>query len=375
MGMYSFEIVTVPNLASIFEYDISILAVAGSSITTEEVLQFTLNDTFTNVIVTAPEGTNVSYAENVVTWAIGSLDITTKDIPLVLKISAEHPTELEEGTLIASAITNTFVNEKGEEVTEAYEDFSFGPAPTKPSFKLEIIVTPLENCDYKLDFNVTNTSNATINNILINYQLNTADFIWITPPTSTTQWNVGTLNSGQSKTQTATIQFIGTTTGLKTVFADINASPEKDFIGIDSLEIAVMKTCPKIPCCEKCPKEIEVDFIECEQSKNITITPKIESDGREIKVKVTIDAACPKKRVVVGLELFEKQEDNSLVRLALKVLDLAPITGTRCDKRECDCATFFIPSALCSPRKFVIKAQAHYFSIDEVPCRCNCPTP
>lgn len=372
MGMYSFEIMPVPTLASTFEYGISVTASSDGSITTNEVFQFTLNDTFTNVTLTVPENTKASYENNIVTWKVGSLD-TTKGTPLVLEVNAEHPTALEEGTLIASAITNTFLNEQGEEMIENYDDFIF----TNPSFELKVSVQPVENCIYQLIFTATNTSNATINNILINYQLNTTDFVWVTPPASTTQWNVGTLTTnapGKSKTQSATIRFIGTTTGLKTIFANITASPAEAFTGIRSLSTTVNNICVSPPCCEKCPVPVPVDFVSCEQSETATVTAEIDSDGREIKVKVQLTNVCKNKTVVVGLELFEGMiTDPNPVRKALKVIQLTRTTGDNgCAPFECDCLTFFIPGPMCSEQHFFIKAQAHYYNAPPSNCSCTC---
>lgn len=381
MGMYSFEIVPVQNLASTYAYDISVIASADGSITTNEVLQFTLNDTFTNVILTAPEKTKVNYEKNVVTWEIGSLDVATKDIPLVLKVSAEHSTELQEGALVASAITNTFLNEEGEEIEETLEDFSFDPL-TSPSFDLKINVTPLENCQYRLDFKATNNSSVRIDNITINYLLDAANFIWVTPPpapSTITQWPVGTLlTSGpdKDKEQSAVIQFIGTTTGVKTIFANITASPAAAFTGIRSLATNVTKVCPQTPCCEKCPTAVPVDFDACEQSESATVTAEIDSDGREIKVKIRLTNVCKNKKVVVGLELFEGRiSDPNPVRKVLKVIQLTRTTGDNgCAPFECDCATFFIPGPICPEQHFFIKAQAHYFDATPSTCKCTCPT-
>lgn len=371
MGMYFLEIVPVQTLDSTFAYGISVMASSDGSITSNEVFQFTLNDIFTNVTLDAPEKTKANYENNIVTWEVGTLDTLSKDTPLVLNVNVEHPTALQEGTLIASEITNTFLNEQGEEMIENYDDFNFDPQPHTPSFKLEIGVTHLENCEYRLDFKATNTSNVRIDNILINYQLNTTDFEWVTPPASTTQWNVGTLNAGQNKTQTATIRFIGTTTGLKTIFASITASPAGAFTGIRLLSTNVNATCVK-PCCEKCPTAVPVDFEACEQSESATVTAEIDSDGREIKVKIRLTNVCKNKKVVVGLELFEGRiNDPNPVRKVLKVIQLTRTTGNNgCAPFECDCTTFFIPGPICPEQHFFIKAQAHYF--DSTPSNCNC---
>lgn len=382
MGMYFLEIVPVQNLDSTFAYGISVMASSDGSITSNEVFQFTLNDIFTNVTLDAPEKTKTNYENNIVTWEVGTLDTLSKDTPLVLNVNVEHPTELQEGTLIASEITNTFLNEQGEEMIENYDDFNFNPQPHRPEFKLEIDVTRLdnENCQYRLDFKVTNTSNVTINDIVLNYLLDLENFIWVTPPASVTQWNVGTLTTsgpGKSKYQSADIQFIGATTGSKTIFASITASPPNTqaFTGIRELLKDVRETCVK-PCCEDCPVHEDASFDECQQTKNVTIEPELSSDGREIKVKVKVNNVCKGKTVVVGLELFQKVSGQP-VRKALKVIQLTrPNTGDDCATLECDCATFFIPEPLCPEKDFSIKAQAHYYDIGGSGCNCtDCPNP
>lgn len=379
MGMYFLEIVPVQNLDSTFAYGISIMASSDASITSNEVFQFTLNDTFTNVTLDVPENTKANYENNIVTWEVGTLDTLSKDTPLVLNVNVEHPTELQEGTLIASEITNTFLNEQGEEMIENYDDFIFDPQPHTPSFKLEIDVIPRNNCEYQLDFKVTNTSNVRIDNIVLNYQLNATDFEWVTPPASTTQWNVGTLTTtppNRTKTQSAIIRFIGTTIGLKTILPSITASPPNTqaFTGIRELLKAVRETCVK-PCCEPCPTPKDASFIACQQSKDVTVTPTLSSDGREIKVKIQLTAVCRNKKVVVGLELFAGMPtDPNPVRKTLKVIQLTRETAPDgCAPLECDCATFFIPGPICPEQHFFIKAQAHYFDDTPSTCSCTCP--
>ena len=379
MGMYFLEIVPVQNLDSTFVYGISVMASSDGSITSNEVFQFTLNDIFTNVTLDAPEKTKANYENNIVTWEVGTLDTLSKDTPLVLNVNVEHPTELQEGTLIASAITNTFLNEQGEEMIENYEDFNFGPPPPS-SLDLLITAQSLGDCLYKLNYKATNNTKTRLTSVAFHYQLG-AEFEWVDlpdlPSSTETQWFVGTLNPGQMKSDTATIRFIGNTTGSKTIFANITASstPSVTFTGTKTLSTEVDRVC-KAPCCEKCPTEVPVDFGPCDQSKPADITAEILSDGREIKVKVTINAACRRKRVVVGLELFEKTSATTSVRRALKVLDLSALaTGSdTCEKRECECATFFIPGPICPEQHFFIKAQAHYFDTPPSTCNCTCPS-
>lgn len=383
MGMYFLEIVPVQNLDSTFAYGISVMASSDGSITSNEVFQFTLNDIFTNVTLDAPEKTKANYENNIVTWEVGTLDTLSKDTPLVLNINVEHPTELQEGTLIASAVTNTFLNEQGEEMIEDYDDFNFGP-PASPSLDLDIDVIPRGDCLYQLNYKATNKTRNRLTDVSFSYVLG-ADFEWVTlpltpfpgiPVSTETTWHVGTLNSDQHKSATATIRFIGNNTvGPKTIFADIMAAstPPATFTGTKTLSTNVDKVC-KAPCCEPCPREVPVNFDSCEQSETANVTAEILSDGREIKVKVTITAACRRKRVVVGLELFEKTTPTTSVRRALKVLDLAALTtgSDTCEKRECDCATFFIPGPICPEQHFFIKAQAHYFDTPPSTCNCTC---
>lgn len=385
MGMYFLEIAPVQTLDSTFSYGISVMASSDGSITSNEVFQFTLNDIFTNVALDAPEKTKANYENNIVTWEVGTLDALSKDTPLVLNVNVEHPTELQEGTLIASAITNTFLNEQGEEMIENYDDFNFDPQPSTPEFRLDITLKDKADCVYTLEFKATNLSNQkNLSNVSYSYTLD-PDFQWQSPLNDSnftpTTWIVGNLSKdGPPVTKTAIIKYTGAVSvNNKTVFLPVSGTAKYDtnrsatYKGVFDYKQKV-DPCPPPPtdCCEPCPPKVPVDFGKCEQSKHVTVTADIDSDGREIKVKIHLNNVCKNKKVVVGLELFAGMPtDSNPVRKALKVIQLTRETAPDgCAPLECDCATFFIPSPICPEQHFFIKAQAHYF--DDTPSTCNC---
>lgn len=255
----------------------------------------------------------------------------------------------------------------------------------KPEFDLSITYAALADCKYRLDFKVTNKSTQTVKDILITYALNTNNFEWVTPPDSETQWDVGDLAPNASKTQTAVIQFIGTTTGAKVVFPDIDAtSTNGKFDGIDHLSIDVDTACQTTPeCCEDCPETSGlIVFNACDQSLTATIEPSLTSEGKELKVHVKLNPVCLSKHVVVGIELHEVTSMDPLttVRRALKVIDLTPAQeDDACGPRECNCATFYIPpkdpastDPTCDTQTFIVKAKAHYYYLDDTDPACEC---
>ncbi len=388
MGMYAFQgEYTQRELKP--SYKLSVIAISDGMLTTNEVFQFVLADTFKEIQLNAPRDTKTILDGNKVTWEIGTLnpDALSKDEALVLDISAEYENELQEGDVIASNVINDFVDETGAPVQQIYEDFTF----TAPKFKLDITLKSSQDCVYTLEFKATNLSTEKdLTDVSFNYSIG-SDLTWISPlddlSFTPTTWTVGNLAKNTFVTKEAIIRYTGTTSiEDKTIFSPISGTAKYDrtkdakYTGIYEYKQDV-DPCPvPLECCEDCPVELaDVIFTECDQSLTADVTPLLTSEGREIKVHVKLNNVCLAKDVVVGLELHEviSEEPRETIRRAFKVIHLTQ-NGEGCGERECNCVTFYIPpketastDPMCDQQTFIVKAKAHHYYVNG---GCECST-
>ena len=388
MGMYVLQGEYVQKTLLIPSYKMTVTATPGSTITTNEVFEFVLADTFKEIQLNAPENTTATLEGNKVTWEVGTLNPVTEgeNSSLVLEISAEYENELEEGDVIASNIVNNFMDETGTPVEEVYENFTF----TEPKFKLEITLKGSKDCVYTLEFKATNLSTEKdLTDVSFDYALG-ADLTWISPLDDLTfmptTWTVGNLTKNTFVTKQAIIKYTGAIpTADKIIFAPISGAAKYDrtkdakYTGVYEYKQDVAPCPAPLECCEGCPVESgDVVFTECDQSLTADVTPILTSEGREIKVHVKLNRVCLAKDVVVGLELHEvtSEEPRVTVRRAFKVIHLTP-SGKGCGEHECDCATFYIPpketsstDPVCDSQTFIVKAKAHHYYVDGA-CQCS----
>lgn len=389
MGMYVLQGEHVQTSLKTSSYEMTVTAMSDGTITTSEVFQFVLADRFKEIQLDAPIGTKAALEGNTVTWQVGTLNPVTdaKTSSLVLGVSAKHENELQEGDLIASNIVNDFISATGTPMQQTYDDFTF----SDPEFRLDITLKLTADCVYTLKFKATNLSTEKdLKDVFFNYTLDTA-FTWISPPGNPsfteTKWTVGNLAKGASVEEEAIIRYTGAASiDDKVIFSSISGSAKYDgfksakYKGIYDYKQDV-EPCPTtLECCEDCPVESgAVIFTECEQSLPATVTPVLTSEGKEIKVHINLNPVCLSKHVVVGLELHEVIDTNTLetVRRALKVIHLTPSGEEGCGERECNCATFYIPpkdnastDPTCDQQTFIIKAKAHHYYVDEA-CECS----
>ena len=388
MGMYVLQGEYTPTTISVSDYKISVTATADDTITTNEVFQFNLLGDVGEVQIQAPTGTEALLEENRVTWNVGTLSPGTDDAAssLVLEVYVKYENELQQGDIIASNIVNDFVSATGTPMQRTYDDFVY----TVPDFRLDITLKHTENCMYTLEFKATNLSTEkNLTDVSFNYVLDT-DFTWISPlgdlTFTPTTWTVGNLAKKAVVVREAVIRYTGTTSiNNKVVFTPISGIAKFDgtrnaeYKGIYDYKQDVAPCPEPIQCCEDCPVESgDIIFTECDQSLSADVTPVLTSEGREIKVHVSLKRVCLSKHVVVGLELHEVINTNprQTVRRALKVIHLTP-SGKGCDERECNCATFYIPpkenastDPICDQQTFIVKAKAHHYYVADS-CECS----
>lgn len=388
MGMYVFQgEYTQRELKP--SYKLSVIAISDGMLTTNEVFEFVLADTFKEIQLNAPRDTKTILDGNKVTWEIGTLnpDVASKDEALVLDIFAEYENELQEGDVIASNVINDFVDETGAPVQRLYEDFTF----TVPKFKLDIILKSSQDCVYTLEFKATNLSTEKdLTDVSFNYSID-SDLTWISPlddlSFTPTTWTVSNLAKNTFVTKEAIIRYTGDiSVEDKTIFSPISGAAKYDrtkdakYTGIDEYKQDVAPCPVSLECCEDCLVEsADVIFTECDQSLTADVTPLLTSEGREIKVHVKLNNVCLAKDVVVGLELHEviSEEPRETIRRAFKVIHLNQ-NGEGCGERECNCATFYIPpketastDPMCHQQTFIVKAKAHHYYVNG---GCECST-
>lgn len=257
-----------------------------------------------------------------------------------------------------------------------------------PEFKLEVTYEFNEDCIYVFNFKARNLSDKKdLTNVKFTYELGD-NLTWISSTDVAlipTEWNVDNLSKNQSITKQATIKYTGDVDQAdKLILGNImgtakyDGNKDAEYKGIYEYKHDVV-ACPGTECCEDCPVESNpVLFTQCDQSLAVDIEPTLTSEGKEIKVHVRVNPVCVTKDVVVGIELYEKVDENTTIRRALKVVKLAAMEGEpRCDMRECDCVTFYIPpkdeasdDPTCDQQTFIVKAKAHHYNI-ETGCECS----
>lgn len=128
-------------------------------------------------------------------------------------------------------------------------------------------------------------------------------------------------------------------------------------------------------CCgNSSPSSITIGECKISDSKDIQAT--LDCQGRLLTIRVILKCVCPKKKIAIGVLLFD---ENKRVRgFEVKEITTPPLPthepGENCEHVVICKFCFVLPGSICCPLTLKPKVIAHYTDFDIAPCPTVCPT-
>ena len=190
------------------------------------------------------------------------------------------------------------------------------------------------------------------------------------------EWTIDRL--GVTGSESALLDFfvrhVSQDPGLKSVNLSVNYSDnEGNVVVFPDPKVEVNCDIPVDP--EGCPEPVDFTAEGCQDSLLVNMGDVyLESLGRILQLDVTVKNVCPGKRVALAVILTEEDENGLEHQRGMKTFALPAHSAPGCRDILVRCIKFVVPEslamageepgAMCSPRKFKARFNAHNIDTD-----------